>query len=279
MSYGEHIWDKSASAYLRFENKWHYYLRIAEGLLRPLQIDCDSRVLELAGGTGACTLLLSEICAGGQVVCVERSRAMLKLARRSLRRTGRSNVIFAEGDVSGLPELVEGMGKFDSIVCNAAFWQFSEKERLLAALRSLLTPRGFLAFNLPLWGGRDRDLAARRRIMTRIMVAHGIDPKKLFGTTTNVSYEELLGRAGFEVTRDSRYSVVMLPEERKEWRRIPAFSRRWGQLGGVPPDVAAEMRRELAKSKVPLWPENKARRNMWRSIVASPVFPAKRPTK
>ena len=268
MSYGEYIWDNSASAYFRFENKWHYYSRVAEGLVGPLRIDRDSRVLELAGGTGACTLLLSKICVSGQVVCVERSRAMLKLARRNLRRTGRSNVVFLEGDMSGLPELVRGIGKFDTIVCNAAFWQFAEKDRLLAALRSLLMPRGFLAFNLPLWGGRDKDLAARRSVMTRVMVANGIDPKRLFGTRTKVSYEKLLDRAGFEVSRDSRYSVTMMPDERKEWKRIPVFTRRWGQLGGVPPGVAAEMRRELVKLKVPLWPENKSQRNMWRLIVA-----------
>jgi SAM-dependent methyltransferase len=192
---------------------------------------------------------------------------MLELARRNLHKKGRENVAFVEGDVRELPTLVRGMGKFDIVVCNSAFWQFPDPERLLEAIRGLLKPEGLLAFNLPLWGGADKEQAARRRIMSRVMVAHGIDPKRLFRVRTRASYETLLSRSGFLILKDARYSVRMRAEARKEWARIPAFSRRVGQFGGVPSDVAAEMKRELKKAGVPLWPENRSLRDRWRLIV------------
>jgi len=247
-------------------------------LLKPLRIGPKSRVLELAGGTGACTLLLSERCPDGQVVCVEKSEAMLELAKRNLSRRGRKNVALVRGDVSELPTLVRGMRRFDFVVCNSAFWQFPEPERILADIRNLLKPGGLLAFNLPLWGGSDKELAARRRILSRVMVAHGIDPKRLFRVRTRVSHVTLLQQAGFLIGKDARYSVRMRAEAAREWARIPAFSRRVGQLGGVPPRVAAEIKRELKRAGIPLWPKNrrfivKSSGDLivkWRLIAASP---------
>jgi len=39
---------------------------------------------------------------------------------------------------------------------------------------------------------------------------------------------------------------------RREWALIPAFSRRVGRFGGVPPEVAAEIKKELKKAGIPL---------------------------
>ncbi len=121
-------WDRSAGQYDRFEKTWRYYTRVGEKLVRPLGIRADSTVLELASGTGACTVLLSRLCRDGKVVCVERSPAMIEIARENMKAAKRANVTFEQGDVGRLLELVGGR-RFEFAVCSAAFWQFAERTR------------------------------------------------------------------------------------------------------------------------------------------------------
>jgi len=97
---------------------------------------------------------------------------------------------------------------------------------------------------------------------------HGIKPSRFFRARRPVDYRKLLDCSGFLVLRDSRYSVNMEPEEREEWRKIPAFSRRWGQFKEVPRDVSAGIRKEIRKAKLLPWPENRVLKSRWRLILA-----------
>jgi ubiquinone/menaquinone biosynthesis C-methylase UbiE len=261
-------WDGSARAYDRFERRWHYYSRVAEGLVAPLGIERGSRVLELACGTGACTLVLSGRCPSGEVVCVERSAPMMDIARKNVKSAGRENVSFVQGDVNRLPELLAGEARFDFAVCNSAFWQFPKSVQVGEAVRRSLRPGGIFAFNLPSLFSLTRERRLYRDAMDEILGKHGIDRRKFWRRRKREDYHASLDRAGFTVVKDAHYDVVVQAREMMEWRSIPIFARRWGNFDALPADVSAEISSTIRKRRL-LWPDDTGRRSRWRMIVST----------
>ena len=129
-------WGESAEQYDAFEKKWHFYGTVADALLHQLPLKSDSRVLELACGTGVCTLKAANLVPNGSVIALDFSRAMLATARKNAAAAGVSNVTFVQGDASQVSELLSGR-RFDFVVCNSAFWHFPEPEKVLAGVREL----------------------------------------------------------------------------------------------------------------------------------------------
>jgi SAM-dependent methyltransferase len=194
---------------------------------------------------------------------------MIKIARNNLmKEEGQDNITFIHGDVAQLSDLLRGVEKFDFAVCNSAFWQFSEPERVVASVRRLLKPGGIFAFNMPLWYTSGKKHLAFRRTVKRILRQHGIEATKFFRERKQKEYVRLLNKKGLFVIRDSLYGVDMGQKEREVWRRIPAFSRQWGYFKAIPPKVSAEIRREVRKMKLLPWPENKVLKSRWRLILA-----------
>jgi len=254
--------------YDQFERKWRYYARVAEGLVRPLRIRRDSRVLELASGTGACSSVIASRCPAGEVVCIERSEAMIRFARANLKSAGLENVSFEEGDVTRLSELVKGMARFDFAVCNSAFWQFPEPRAVINALKRSLNPRGLFAFNIPFWYRSEKERQAYRKKIDEILSNHDVDPSKFWNRRQPTDYRALLRSSRMKIVRDASYAVVMRAQEREEWRRIPVFARRWGNSKDIPESVAAEIRREVRRMNLMPWPANSASRRRWHLLIA-----------
>jgi len=257
-------WEGSAGQYDAFEKKWHYYARVAERLLAPLEIKPGSRALELASGTGACTSLLSRLCGDGEVVSVERSPAMVAMARGNMEASGLENVAFVNGDVAHLSALVAGMERFDYAVCNSAFWQFPEPEAVARAVAGALKPGGRFAFNIPALVSFRRERGALRATVNGILEKHGIDSRKFWRVRRRLDFRAILEGAGLEVLRDTHYYVGMTAAQGREWRRIPVFSRRWGNYSSLPPEVSAEVLEAVRKAR----PRDRDRRSRWRMIVA-----------
>jgi ubiquinone/menaquinone biosynthesis C-methylase UbiE len=149
-------WNDSARQYDAFEKRWNFYGAVADAMISQLQIKEDSRVLELACGTGACTLKLANIARSGKVVALDFSEGMLSVARENAAAAGASNVTFVHGDAGDVSRLLAGQ-KFDFAVCNSAFWHFPEPEKVLAGLRELLTESGEFAQPAFLGGRRRRS--------------------------------------------------------------------------------------------------------------------------
>jgi SAM-dependent methyltransferase len=102
-------------------------------------------ILDVACGTGTMALLLAE--RGYNLVGVDRSEAMLKVARKKAKATGRKIPFYAQ-DVAHL-ELTE---KFDLAIClyDSFNYLLNEKDLLAAfrAIRRQLRPGGYLLFDL-----------------------------------------------------------------------------------------------------------------------------------
>lgn len=260
------IWDRSALAYDRFERRWRHYGRVAEKLVGPLRIRRGSKILELASGTGACTLILSRKCPEGGVVCLEASAKMIRLAGSNLRDAGCRNVSLIRGDVDRLP--IELSRRFDFVVCNSAFWQFADPQGLLRAISKVLKPGGTLAFNLSIWYRTRRGAKEFHRVVDEVLKRHGIDPVNYWGRRKQTNYPALLKSSGFSHVRVTRYSVPLKAAARDEWRRIPAFIDRRRDLAGIPHRVSDEIRQETRKRREFRRPLGAVDYPSWRLITA-----------
>ncbi|MER7776117.1 class I SAM-dependent methyltransferase [Streptomyces sp. NPDC096191] len=152
-------------------------------------------LLDLGCGTGSLSLLAAE--QGHRVTGVDRSPAMVKLARTKL--AGR-DAVFLEGDAAAPPV---GEQRFDAVLVRHVLWTLPDPGRALSRWRHLLRPGGRLVLVEGVWGtltpvGIPADLltALLTPLAGRVRVERLSDDPALWGR---------------EVT-DERYAVVALPE-------------------------------------------------------------------
>lgn len=220
-----HTWEATASGYNAFERKWHHYAKVAESLVRPLAVRPNAKVLELASGTGACTGVVAQLCPRGEVVCVERSKAMLALGKANARSARLDNVSFIDGDVLRLPELLSGFEPFDSAVCNSAIFLFRDPLAVIKGVKRVLKPGGLFAFNAPWWyhhSARPTVRESVEKIITRAIVDSSVWEARRLEPS---DYRRFVREAGMQMVEDTRYEVAMTPEEKKDLARVPLFSR------------------------------------------------------
>jgi SAM-dependent methyltransferase len=125
----------------------------AEDLVGRLSAGPDSRVLEVACGTGIATRRLRRaLPAGAQLVATDLSNAMIALARFKL--VG-EDIHWRTADASALP-FKDGV--FDAVVCQFGFMFPSNKARAFREARRVLRPGGTLLANV--WCPLDENPAA-----------------------------------------------------------------------------------------------------------------------
>lgn len=224
-------WDSSARQYDSFEKRWSFYGRVAEALVGQLAIAPGSRVLELACGTGACTLRLARASSpGGTVVALDFSEEMLAVARENAAAAAGAgaSISFVRGDAGDVSGLLAGRA-FDFAVCNSAFWHFPDPRRVLAGLRSLLAKGGVFALSVPLWvGGSNGRRDAYAAKLREVLLLRGVDrlavEAVLLRLAPRPELPELLSASGFEVLRTVPFELEVGAESRDAWSRISAFS-------------------------------------------------------
>src|SRR5579864_7579525 len=96
---------ESAPQYDAFEKKWHYYEKIAAGLVSELPVFHSANILELACGTGACTKLIARLSPRGKITALDSSKEMIRIAQGNIASLGFSNVTFLLGDVENMEDL------------------------------------------------------------------------------------------------------------------------------------------------------------------------------
>lgn len=191
------------------------------------------RVADVAAGTGLLTAdLVERVGPTGHVLAVDRSEAMLRVARV---RIDDPRVTFAccaaedLGDVAPVP--------VDVVLCNAAFWLF-DRSRTLAAFRQVLKPAGAAIFNfservLPITGpgsGEGRELRRRNVLdecLRRARVRYRERAFPTVSTTRTSSIPQL--RAGLEASGDfsvealevTRYAVSR--DDELQWLQAGAW--------------------------------------------------------
>ncbi|MDA4136616.1 MAG: methyltransferase domain-containing protein [Thaumarchaeota archaeon] len=269
-------WNDSARQYDSFEKHWSFYGTVADAMMEQLPVKKDSRVLELACGTGACTLKLARAATAGKVVALDFSGGMLDVARENAASDRCSNVTFVHGDAGDVSQLLAGEA-FDLAFCNSAFWHFPEPEKVLAGLLGLLTVQGEFAFSLPSWVQGSETREAFRAKVREVLTRHGVTPEQMATLSARRprwrdDFGALLNNCGFEVEKESLFEFEVSPDSRREWRGISVFSDSRGRSFPLPEmDVATqkEVREELEawrRANVPMNPNS----SKWTIIVARP---------
>src|SRR5208282_5414950 len=214
-------WNESARQYDSYEKKWQFYGTVAEAMIRQVPIREDSKVLELACGTGVCTLKLAKIARAGQVVALDFSEGMLSIARENAAAVKASNVVFVHGDAGDISRIFAGQ-KFDFAVSNSAFWHFPEPEKVLAGLLELLTDSGEFAVSLPSWVDGNTEVREAFRAKTKeVLLKHGVSPQEMAKISAHRSRQRidlpaLFNKCGF-AAREVTFEFKVSPESRSEW--------------------------------------------------------------
>jgi trans-aconitate 2-methyltransferase len=128
-------WD--AATYDRIANP---QARWGERLLDRLPLHGDEIVMDAGCGTGRVTERLAERLPYGHVVAVDRSPAMLAIARARLARFG-ARVTFVEADLARLPQLPA----VDAVISSATFHWIPDHDALFTSLARVVRSRGRLA--------------------------------------------------------------------------------------------------------------------------------------
>ena len=111
-------------------------------LLNMSQMAPNSRILDLAGGTGDVTALFaSRIAKEGSIWLADSSQEMIAVARDRMINQGFSNVKFAVTQAESLPF---ESGHFNCVSISFGFRNFTDKELALEEVYRVLAPGGIL---------------------------------------------------------------------------------------------------------------------------------------
>jgi ubiquinone/menaquinone biosynthesis C-methylase UbiE len=169
------------------------------------------RILDAACGPGLLSTALSP--RAQQVVSVDLTSEMLRVARRRRDDAGLGNVLFARSLVEQLPF---APACFDAAVLRLALHHFDRPDTALRSLRAVLRPGARLAL-LDLLGCEDPETARLHDAIERLR-----DPSHQ-ALVPETRLRELVCGAGFRVERCETWSR---PREVREWTGIVADAKR-----------------------------------------------------
>lgn len=180
---------------------------LTEGLAQALGDGPFERILDVACGPGVLAPQLSP--RAGQVVCVDVTPAVLRLARQSGDAARLPNLVFARCLAERLPF---AHGSFDAAVLRLALHHFDQPLAALRGLGAALRPGGRLAL-LDLLGSEDPETARLHDAIERLR-----DPSH-HALRTGADLQKLVREAGFRITRCQTWRRA---REVREWAAIVA---------------------------------------------------------
>lgn len=238
----ESPWNGWANAeiYDDFVSEHGIYRALNRRLVELGEIASARRVLDLACGGGATARACLEVLpARGELVGVDASEAMVRIARERVRDP---RARFEVASAAALERVAPG--PFDRAVSNAAFWQFPDRRRVLAALARVLEEGGRFVFNVPAerlvrqeaeeGTGEPNpfQVALARAVEARtgrpLPTAPPLDPDRLAAR---------LAEAGFELASREPFAYRTRQRELMELTAIPAM------LARLAPDLPEPERR------------------------------------
>jgi len=181
------VFDRAAPTYDRVGEAYHDHfgtLLVAAAGIRP-----GGSVLDVACGRGAALIPAARRAAGGRVLGVDLSPAMVAAAVTALAEAG----LAAEVTEMDAEHLALDDASFDVALCAFGLFFFPDPEAAVAEVRRVVRPGG--AFALSTWGEEDRrwdwehDLLARLDVERRAVV-------RPFDRAEDI--ESLLVAAGFD---------------------------------------------------------------------------------
>lgn len=202
---GPNEWN--ASAYHRVSQP---QLEWGMAVLDRLPLDGGETVVDAGCGTGRLTALLLQRLPRGRVVAVDRSAAMLHVARGALDPLAPGRVGYLQADLADLPL----GGGVDAVFSTATFHWVTDHPRLFAGIHAALRPGGRLVAQCG-GGPNIRRLHERaiRLAATPEYAAHFSDWREPWEYADAATTAERLRRAGFvEVATSLLEAPVVFPD-------------------------------------------------------------------
>jgi trans-aconitate methyltransferase len=202
-------------------------------LLERVALRGDETVLDAGCGTGRMTVELLRRLPHGRVIALDRSAAMLDVARVSLRGQPSSRVLLARADLAALPLRAAA----DMIVSNATFHWVLDAPALYRNLFVALKPGGRLVAQCG--GGRNLVLLRERALL---MMRSGRYGRDLTDWTESWLFLEpeaaadLLRKAGFVDVKVDLEAAPTRFETRTEYRDYVERVVLAGHIAALPTD-------------------------------------------
>lgn len=133
------VWESAAPGWAKWEHELSKGLEQATNdLLTSASVSPGSRVLDVASGAGAQTLLAaSRVGRNGGVVASDISATMLEHVRKNAEASGIQNVETAEGAAE---EIAASKGPFDAAICRLGLMLFPDPVGSVSAICQALKP-------------------------------------------------------------------------------------------------------------------------------------------
>lgn len=133
-----------AQKYENYVNKYPRYRKTSQFLVKLAGIKKGMIVVDLCCGTGvAIKEILKKTGNSGKIICVDRSKEMLAIAKKEV---GHKNISFIQSSGEEIDKTIKE--KVDAVLCNSAFWHMNMDKTLLA-IRNILKDDGKFVFNFP----------------------------------------------------------------------------------------------------------------------------------
>ncbi len=136
-------WHARADAYHARTKRWDIFQTLAERLLELFPENFEGSVLDLAGGAGLVSALLSKKFPRANAHLLEPAENMMRLARKRLGKRVKKYYALQAEEAHKIPVL------FDAVMCNVSMHLMDEK-KVFHAVSRVLKPGGMFCFNL--WG-------------------------------------------------------------------------------------------------------------------------------
>ena len=173
------------------------------------RVPAGSQILEVAPGPGTLSIRLAQL-GSYQIVGLDISATFVEIARANAQAVGVA-VAFQQGNASQLPL---GSGRFDFVVCRAAFKNFSEPVKAIQEMHRVLKPGG-TALIIDLRGDASRadietevggmGLNAINRALTRWTFKHFL----LKNAYTEAQIQQLAAQTAFKQAEINKDAIGM----------------------------------------------------------------------